>query len=197
MSDIGASLIQDGDGIFTTCFAEHTFLLSVKKAQLSGKKIHVWVPETRPYLQGAHLTAPSLVEMGIETTLMSDAMAAHYISEGLITRYMSALDTLLMDGSGINKVGSLNNAILCHYYHIPFHVFSISPDESKKSYKDIIMEERDPGELLTFQGKKITSIGVKGIYPAFDSIPYHLITGIITPKGLLAPSEIAHIFLTK
>ena len=197
MSDIGSSIIQDGDGIFTTCFAEHTFLLSVKKAQLMGKKIHVWVPETRPYLQGAHLTAPSLIEMGIQTTLMSDAMAAHYIDINKITRYMSALDTLCMDGSGINKVGSLNNAILCHYYHIPFHVFSISPDTTKKSYKDIIMEERNPEELLTFQGKNITSNGVKGIYPAFDIIRPHLITGIITPKGLVRPEDIAKQFLNK
>jgi methylthioribose-1-phosphate isomerase len=197
MSDIGSELIEDGDGIFTTCFAEHTFLLSLKKAQLSGKKIHAWVPETRPYLQGAHLTAPSLVEMGIKTTLMSDAMAAHYIQEGKITRYMSALDTLTLDGCAVNKVGTLNNAILCKYYHIPFHLFAISPDKEKMSCEDIIMEERDPIELLKFQHNNITSTGVNGIYPAFDIIPSHLITGIITPKGLCRPDEIATKFLTK
>ena len=190
MSDIGASLINDGDGIFTTCFGEHTLVLSLKKAQLMGKKIHAWVPETRPYLQGAHLTAPSLVEMGIETTLMSDAMASHYILEGRITRYMSALDILTLDGYAVNKVGSLNNAILCDYYKIPFHLFAISPDKSKTSFKDIIMEERDPKELLLFQGQPITSKSVHGTYPAFDIIPPHLISGIITPKGLILPKEI-------
>ncbi|NCB03019.1 MAG: translation initiation factor 2 [Spirochaetia bacterium] len=190
LSDIGSSLIQDNDGIFTTCFAEHTFVLSMKKAQLSGKKIHLWVPETRPYLQGAHLSAPSLVEMNIETTLMSDAMAAHYINEGKITRYMSALDLLTLDGYAVNKVGSLNNAILSNYYNIPYHLFAISPDKEKKSYKDIVMEERDPKEMLIFQGMDITSNGVKGIYPAFDIIPPHLISGFITPKGVLQPHEI-------
>lgn len=197
MSDIGSQLIEDGDGIFTTCFAEHTFLLSLKKAQLMGKKIHAWVPETRPYLQGAHLTAPSLVEMNIETTLMSDAMAAHYIEEGKINRYMSALDTLTMDGCAANKVGSLNNAILCNYFNIPFHLFAISPDTKKKRCEDIIMEERDPEELLTIADKRITSREVKGIYPAFDIIPSHLITGIITPKGLLAVHEIEKLFRNK
>ncbi len=197
MSDIGAQLIEDGDGIFTTCFAEHTFLLSLKKAQMMGKKIHAWVPETRPYLQGAHLTAPSLVEMNIETTLMSDAMAAHYIEEGKINRYMSALDTLTMDGYAVNKVGTLNNAILCNYFKIPFHLFAISPDKEKKTYKDVIMEERNPEEFLTIADKRITSEKVKGIYPAFDIIPSHLITGIITPKGLLAVNEIKSYFDNK
>ena len=97
----------------------------------------------------------------------------------------------------MNKVGTLNNAILCKYYHIPFHLFAISPDKEKMSCEDIIMEERDPIELLKFQHNNITSTGVNGIYPAFDIIPSHLITGIITPKGLCRPDEIATKFLTK
>ena len=69
MSDLGAGLILDGEGLFTTCFAEHTFILSLLKAHRSGKDIHVYVPETRPYLQGARLTAPSLQELGITCDL--------------------------------------------------------------------------------------------------------------------------------
>jgi methylthioribose-1-phosphate isomerase len=194
MSDIGADLINDGDGIFTTCFAEHTFILSLVKAQKMGKSIKAWIPETRPYLQGAHLTAPSLVEMSIDTTLMSDAMAAHYIDQGDIQRYMSAVDALCMDGSAVNKVGTLNNAIICSHFNLPFHVFAISPDPTKQSSLDSVMEERNPEELLTFEGKRVSAKGVKGVYPAFDRIPSRLISGIITPKGLYAPHQINDIF---
>ncbi|MGD1833722.1 MAG: translation initiation factor 2 [Sphaerochaetaceae bacterium] len=194
MSDLGADLISDGDGVFTTCFAEHTFILSLLKARNSGKDVTAWVPETRPYLQGAHLSAPSLVQSGIDTTLMSDAMAAHYIVEGKINRYMSAVDTLCMDGSAVNKVGTLNNAIICRHFSLPFHVFSVSPDRTKKTLEDIEMEERDPEELFVFENRRITAEGVKGVYPAFDKIPRSLITGIITPKGLYAPDQIMDIF---
>ncbi len=194
MSDMGASLINDGEGIFTTCFAEHSFILSLIKAKRSGKRIHVYVPETRPYLQGARLTAPSLQESGIPVTLMSDAMAAHLIGRGMISRYMSAVDTLCMDGSAANKVGTLNNAILCSYYNLPFHFFAVSPDRSKAHMEDMEIEYRDPEELLTFKGERITAEGVEGIYPAFDTIPPSLITSIITPKGILAPEEIGEVY---
>jgi len=190
MSDLGADLIQDGEGLFTTCFAEHTFILSLLKAYRSGKSLHVYVPETRPYLQGARLTAPSLQQLGIPVTLMSDAMAAHLIQAGLIDRYMSAADTVCMDGSAANKVGTLTNAILCSHYHLPFHLFAVSPDRTKQSMEDIEIEYRDPQELLMFRGERISEAGVQGIYPAFDTIPPSLITSIITPRGVLRPQEI-------
>ncbi len=195
MSDTGAGLISDGDGIFTTCFAEHTFILSLLKAQRGGKRVHVYVPETRPYMQGARLTAPSLRELGIPVTLMSDAMAAHMIQKGAITRYMSALDTLCMDGSAANKVGTLNNAILCSYYHLPFHLFAISPDVTKETFRDMEIEYRDPEELLNFRGERITAEGVQGIYPAFDIIPPDLITALVTSKGVLRPEQVREHYL--
>ena len=191
MSDLGSSLIADGEGIFTTCFAEHTFILSLIKAKRAGKRIRVYVPETRPYMQGSRLTAPALQEVGIEVTLMSDAMAAHLIQRGKINRYMSAVDTLCMDGSAANKVGTLNNAILCNYFNLPFHFFAVSPDETKQKMDEMEIEYRDPEELLLFRGERITAQGVKGIYPAFDTIPPSLVTSIVTPKGILRPSEIA------
>ncbi|MBN2860327.1 MAG: translation initiation factor 2 [Sphaerochaetaceae bacterium] len=190
MSDLGADLILDGEGIFTTCFAEHTFILSLLKAHRSGKDLHVYVPETRPYLQGARLTAPSLQELGIPVTLISDAMPAHLIQKGAVNRYMSAADTVCMDGSAANKVGTLTNAVLCSHYHLPFHLFAVSPDQSKLSMEDIEIEYRDPEELLTFRGERISAVGVHGIYPAFDTIPPSLITSIITPRGVLRPQDI-------
>ena len=97
MSDIGESLIRDGDGILTHCFPEHSFMLSVAKAIRNGKRIRVYVPETRPYLQGAHLTEPCLREIGVECYLITDAMNAHFMAEGRIAKVMTASDLALSD----------------------------------------------------------------------------------------------------
>ena len=118
MSTLGESLIEDGMGILTTCFAEHTFLLSVKKAHENGKKIRVYVPETRPYFQGAHLTEPSLRELGIETYLITDGMPAHFLAKGDINIYMTASDLALEDRTVVNKTGTLSNAIASNYFDL-------------------------------------------------------------------------------
>ena len=111
MSDIGESLINDGDGILTRCFPEHTFMLSCAKARRNGKRIRVYVPETRPYLQGAHLTEPCLREMGIECFLITDAMPPHFMREGKINLYMTAADLAFQSGIVVNKTGTLSDAV--------------------------------------------------------------------------------------
>ena len=181
MSDYGASLIKDGDGILTTCFAEHSFLLSVKKAYLAGKHVRVYVPETRPYLQGAKLTLPSLSEMGIESYLITDAMPAFFMQKGDVNIYMTASDAILPDGSVSNKIGTLENAICSKYYGIPYYPFSL-----KNSFNDDIrIEMRSPDEVLSVNGEYITDSSLNALYPAFDIIPPSLITGIVTKDGIL------------
>ena len=184
VSDIGASLIEDGDGILTRCFPEHTFLLSVRKAVLSGKDVHVYVPETRPYLQGARLTEPSLRAMGIRCSLITDAMNAHFMAEGRIAKVMTASDLALSDRTVVNKVGTLSDAVAARYYGIPYYAFSLSIDKDR-TRKDIVMEERSGEEVKSIGGSMIAEKETDALYPAFDIIPPELVSGIITKDGVI------------
>ena len=176
ISDIGESLISDGDGILTRCFPEHTFMLSVRKAKENGKRIKVFVPETRPYLQGAKLTEPSLRAMGIECYLITDGMCAHYMAEGMIQKYMTASDLALSDRTVVNKTGTLSDAIAAKYFGIPYYAFSLSIDSGARR-EDIVLEERD--------GWGEPGYGASMLYPLFDVIPSGLVTGIVTKEGIL------------
>ena len=184
VSDIGASLIEDGDGILTRCFPEHTFLLSVRKAVLSGKDVHVYVPETRPYLQGARLTEPSLRAMGIRCSLITDSMNAHFMAEGRIAKVMTASDLALSDRTVVNKVGTLSDAVAARYYGIPYYAFSLSIDKGR-TRKDIVMEERSGEEVKSIGGSMIAEKETDALYPAFDIIPPELVSGIITKDGVI------------
>lgn len=193
MGRLGSSLIDDGDVILTTCFAEHTFLLSLAYAKNEGKSFSVLANETRPYLQGSRLTYPSLLEMGIDAHIITDGMGAHYLREGKITKYMTASDLVCMDGTVVNKVGTLANAVACNHYRVPYYAFSISPDPTRLTESDIVMEERDGQEVLLCMKEATTCMG-RALYPSFDIIEPSLVKGIVTPKGVLAPSSLARSF---
>ncbi|MCK5153491.1 MAG: eIF-2B alpha/beta/delta-like protein, partial [Spirochaetales bacterium] len=106
MAEIGSGLIKDGDGVLTMCFAETSFILTIALALEQGKNIKVYSPETRPYLQGARLTAPCLMEIGADVTLITDSMCAHVMSQGKIQKYMTAVDIVTSDGWAANKIGT-------------------------------------------------------------------------------------------
>ena len=194
MGSLGASLLKDGDVVLTTCFAEHSFILSLMKAQEGGKRVKVLVPETRPYLQGSRLTAPSLEEIGIEAEIITDAMGAHFMASGEVRHYMTACDVVAMDGTAANKVGTLSNAIAAAYYNIPYTIFALSPDTTLQRGEEIILEERDGSELLSVRGVATTLPTLKGRYPSFDKIDASLITNIVTPRGIFAPSEVGEAY---
>ncbi|MDY0287657.1 MAG: translation initiation factor 2 [Sphaerochaeta sp.] len=194
MGRLGSTLLEDGDVVLTTCFAEHTFLLSLAYAKEEGKRISVLVNETRPYLQGSRLTYPSLLEMGIEARLITDGMGAHYMRAAKLSKYMTASDLVCMDGTVVNKVGTLANAVACKHYKVPYYAFSISPDPTRLSSSDISMEERDGQEVLSCMGRPTTCEG-RALYPSFDIIEASLVQGIVTPKGVLSPSEVARSFI--
>ena len=184
VSDTGSSLISDGDGILTRCFPEHTFLLSVYKAARDGRRAVVYVPETRPYLQGARLTEPSLRALGIECYLITDAMNAHLMAEGKVDKVMTAADLVLSDRTVVNKVGTLSDAVAARYYGIPYYAFCLSPDTSRTA-DDIVMEERDGEEVKRMMGVRTASDDAMALYPAFDMIRPELVSGIITREGVI------------
>ena len=184
VSDTGSSLISDGDGILTRCFPEHTFLLSVYKAARNGRRAVVYVPETRPYLQGARLTEPSLRALGIECYLIPDAMNAHLMAEGKVDKVMTAADLVLSDRTVVNKVGTLSDAVAARYYGIPYYAFSVGIDEGR-SRDDIVIEYRDGESLRSIGGVRTADEHAEALYPCFDIIESDLVAGIVTEGGIL------------
>ncbi len=189
-AQFAAGLIDDGDGILTMCFAETSFLLSLALAQRAGKNIRVYTPETRPYLQGARLTAPSVHELGIPVQIIGDNMPAYILSQGKVQKYFTAADLVTLDGHVVNKVGTFQNAIAAHYHGVPFFAFSWGPDPNKPDRASIVIEERDPAEMKACRGVPTTDPAVDAYYPAFDITPPHLVSGVITQHGVLSPYDL-------
>lgn len=185
MAHHGAALIEDGDGLLTTCFPEHSFFLSLYHAREEGRTFKTYAMETRPWLQGAHLTAPGLAELGYDSCLITDNMAAAIVSMGLVTKYMTASDRATASHWVINKLGTLSAAIACHERGVPYYAFSLTPCLTGPDPCWADVEVRDPAEVLSCQGMKTTSDSVRGFYPCFDLVPPRYVTAVVTKEGLL------------
>jgi methylthioribose-1-phosphate isomerase len=182
-----ANLIEDGDGILTMCFGEAGFLLSLALAKRDGKNITAYVPETRPYLQGAKLTAPCINELGINVNLITDNMPAHIMREGNIQKYITAADLITLDGHVCNKIGTYQNAITAHHHDIPYFAFAWGRDNTKKTRDDVVIEERSPAEIRQVLGTPTTTDNIGARYPTFDITPPKYVSGVITVHGVLSP----------
>lgn len=182
-----ANVIDDGDGILTMCFGEAGFILSLALAKRDGKEITAYVPETRPYLQGAKLTAPSIMELGIDVNLITDNMPAHIMSEGKINKYITAADLITVDGHVCNKIGTFQNAITAHAHDIPYFAFAWGRDDNKLTRNDIEIEERDPSEIRQTQGIPTTRDDIGARYPTFDVTPPKYVAGVVTTSGVVSP----------
>ena len=192
---LGASLVQDGDGILTMCFAETAFILAMAFARQDGKNIHVFTPETRPYLQGARLTAPSLHELDIPVQVITDNMPAHVMSQGKIQKYFTAADLITLDGHVCNKIGTFQNAIAAHHHGIPYFVFMWGADLKSPDRASIKIENRDPAEIRTCRGIPTTIDEIDAYYPAFDITPPYMVSGVITRYGILSPYDLKSHFI--
>ena len=190
LAEAGSKILNSNDTILTHCFPETTLVYLLIKAKDEGKNLKAVSTETRPYLQGARLTASVLHDMGIPVTLISDNMVADVFSKNLVNVFLTGTDRVTMSGHVVNKVGTLQNAILGNTYGIPYYALSYGPDRNAKTPLDVKIEYRDPIELLSFRGVLIAKEGVKGYYPAFDITPPEYITGIITDKGIFDPFKI-------
>lgn len=188
----GQTLVPDPARVLTHCNAGGlatagygTAVGVIRAAAEAGKRIMVWVDETRPLLQGARLTAWEFARLGIPATLITDNMAAHCMSKGMVSKVFAAADRVAMDGVVANKVGTLQLAICAQYFKIPFYILAYGgPDKRTLCGEDIPIEERDPREVLEFRGTPISGPAVKGYYPAFDLTPAELVTGIVTARGI-------------
>ena len=196
IADVGYPFVKSYPRVLTHCNAGSlavsemgTALAPIYKAHEKGIKVHVYVDETRPLLQGARLTAYELHRSGVDCTLIADNMAAHIMSESAIDMVLVGADRIVRNGDAANKIGTLNLAILCQHFRIPFYVAApvSTIDIETMSGNNIIIEERDPEEVKAFAGTSIAPPSVKARSPAFDVTPNELITGIITEKGVLEP----------
>ena len=193
MARHGSGLVKTGDTILTHCnagglaTADYGTALGVLfEAKRRGKKIRVYVDETRPLLQGARLTTWELMREGIDTTLICDNMAASLMAKGVIDKIFVGADRIAANGDTANKIGTYNLAVLAYTHEVPFYV--VAPlstfDFTLKSGKDIPIEERDGNEVRAVLGKFIAPRNVKVYNPAFDVTPNEYITAIITEKGI-------------
>jgi len=192
--EYGASLIEDGDGILTMCFAETSLLMTLAIAKKQGKQMQVFTPETRPYLQGARLTAPSIDEIGVPVKIITDNMPTHVISEGKIQKYFTAADLVTLDGHVVNKIGTFQNVLAAHHYDVPYFVFTQAADKHKPNRDSVEIEARNPAEIKMCRGVPTTRQDIDAYYPAFDVTPPHYVAGVITQHGILSPYDLARYF---
>ncbi|WP_312279998.1 S-methyl-5-thioribose-1-phosphate isomerase [Oscillibacter sp.] len=188
-----ADLIPSGGTILTQCFGETIIGTVIRAARKQNKTFRVFCAETRPYLQGARLTSSCFAQMGFDTTVITDNMVAYAMQHEGIDLFTSAADTIARDGHIANKIGTFQIAILAKYFGIPYFVTGI-PDQDKMSKQDIVIELRDPAQVLSYRGIPNTVPEVKAIYPSFDVVPPHLISGVVTDQGVYAPYVLNHYF---
>jgi methylthioribose-1-phosphate isomerase len=192
----GAALLGERTGVLTHCnagglaTAEYGTALAVLfTCQDQGKKLHVFVDETRPLLQGSRLTAWELAQRGIEATLICDNMAGQVMREGKVQAAIVGADRIAANGDTANKIGTYSVAVLAAAHNIPFYVAAPSTtfDLSIESGDQIPIEERSREEITHGFGKQTAPDGV-GVYnPAFDVTPARLIKAIITERGVIEP----------
>lgn len=181
--------------IMTQCFGETIVGMMLRVAKKRNKDIRIFVPETRPYFQGARLTASVCQDQGFDTTVITDNMPAFVMKNQKIDLFTSAADVICLDGHITNKVGTYQIAIAAKYHEVPYFVTGI-PDIDNPAVETVNIEERDPQLVLEARGIKNTLDGVKGYYPSFDITPPHLISGVVTNKGIYSPYDLKRYFET-
>lgn len=193
----GGELIADGTTILTHCNAGAlatagdygTALGVVRGARDAGKRVAVIADETRPFLQGARLTAWELSKDEIPVTLITDNMAGHVMKQGKVDVVVVGADRIAANGDTANKIGTYMVAVLAKQHDIPFYVAApISTiDLSLESGEEIPIEERDTREVTHIREQRLAPEGIEVQNPAFDVTPHELIAAIITDKGVARP----------
>jgi methylthioribose-1-phosphate isomerase len=196
MGSFGAAVVPDGARVLTHCnagalaTAGYGSALGVVRAAVEqGKQIAVIADETRPFLQGARLTAWELVRDGINTTVITESMAGPLMRAGDIDLVVVGADRIAANGDTANKIGTYTVAVLAHEHKIPFYVAAplSTIDLSTPEGDRIPIEERDQREITHLGSARLTPVGAKIRNPAFDVTPHRYIAGIITEKGIFKP----------
>lgn len=199
MGDLGATLIPEGARVLTHCNAGAlatagygTALGVIRSAARLGKLRRVFADETRPYLQGARLTAWELMQDGIPVTLIADNMAGHMMARGEVDAVVVGADRIARNGDVANKIGTYTLAVLAREHGLPFYVAApvSTIDLATASGADIPIEERAPEEITHHGGRRLAPLGVSVRNPAFDVTPARFVSAIVCERGIArAPYE--------
>jgi len=196
MGGIGATLLPDGARVLTHCNAgalatagHGTALGVIRSAVSAGKRISVIADETRPFLQGARLTAWELMQEGIPVELVADMSAGHLISRGEVDAIVVGADRVAANGDAANKIGTYTLAVLAERHRVPFYV--VCPlstiDLTIASGAQIPIEERPAEEVVGYRDTRWAPPGVAVRNPAFDVTPAELISALVTERGIVEP----------
>lgn len=194
MGALGAALIAPGSGVLTHCNTGSlatagfgTALGVIRAGVADGRIARVFATETRPWNQGARLTVWELRQDGIEATLIADSAAAHLMKTGQVQWVVVGADRICANGDTANKIGTYQLAIAARYHGVKVMVVAPSStvDMATASGDQIDIEERDPAELLAFQGRRVVAEGVRAWNPVFDVTPHALIDAIVTERGVI------------
>ncbi len=189
----GAKLLEDSATVLTHCNAGAlatggygTALGVIRSAVAAGKKLRVFANETRPFLQGARLTAWELAKDGIPVTLITDSMGGHFMKQGQVQTVIVGADRIAANGDVANKIGTYTLAVLAHENKIPFYVAAplSTLDFTLASGEQIPIEERSPAEVTHLAGVAIAPQDVEARHPAFDVTPHKYVTAIVTERGI-------------
>ena len=193
MAEYLVDMIPAGGTVMTQCFGETIVGKMLAVATERGKSFRLFCPETRPYFQGARLTATVAHEMGFDVTVITDNMPAYVMQREHVDVFTSAADAICLDGHVVNKVGTFQIAIAAKYMEIPYFVTG-APDHGHPTVDTVRIELRDPDFVLQAMGVKTACDGVKGYYPAFDITPPALVSGVVTDSGIYAPYDLSRYF---
>lgn len=188
-----ADKIPNGGTVMTQCFAETIIGTLLRECRRRGNAVKMICPETRPYYQGARLTASVAADMGFDTTVITDNMPGYTMKMKQVDVFTSAADVITMDGYVVNKVGTFQIALAARYWGIPYFATG-TPNPAHPSVDTVEIELRDPMLVTESMGHKHTLPNVKGYYPAFDVTPPKLVDGIVTDKGILSPYNLRAYF---
>lgn len=200
MGRLGAELMPMKGCIMTHCntgslaTAGHgTALGVIRSAVASGRQLQVIANETRPYLQGARLTAWELMQDGIPVSLATDSMAGHLMARGQVDAVIVGADRIASNGDTANKIGTYGLAVLAHRHGLPFYVAAplSTIDMDLVDGHGIPIEERSGDEVTGFGGVQWAPEGIKALHPAFDVTPAGLITALITERGVIRNPDLA------
>ncbi len=184
-------LIGSADAILTHCFADRSLLYLLLEARRMGRSLQVYCSETRPYLQGARLTAPAVLETGHHPTVVTDGMGGFLMRRAMVQAFITAADRVCLDGTICNKIGTYPHALAARASSIPYYVLRQSgPDFESAREADVEIEFRDARSVLEFMGTATSTSGVDALYPAFDITPHELVTAIVTDQGIFHPQAI-------
>jgi len=193
LGKIGAELIDDGDTVMTQCNAGAlatvgygTALGVIRAAREAGKFVKVLVPETRPALQGARLTAFELLRDGFDCRLISDTAVGYALSRGVVDKVVVGADRITRDGWVFNKIGTYQIAVLARRHRVPFYPAAPrSTFDLERTHGQVTIEERNASEVVSIRGRRIAPRGIPVGNPAFDATPPELVTAIVSDAGLI------------